>query len=100
VLWARKTGPSTAALVEEIMARRPHPEQGFRSCLGVIRLSERYGTGRLEAACARAAHVGSHSYRSVQSILQKGLDAKPLPASEPGRAHRDHENLRGPNYYQ
>jgi len=73
VLWARKTGPSTAALVEEIMARRPHPEQGFRSCLGVIRLSERYGTGRLEAACARAAHVGSYSYRSVQSILQKGV---------------------------
>jgi transposase len=100
VSWARKTGPATAALAEEIMAHRPHPEQGFRSCLGIIRLAERYGAPRLEAACARAAHVGSYSYRSVQSILQNGLDAKPLPGTEPGRAHPDHENLRGPGYYQ
>lgn len=98
--WAAKTGPATAALVEEIMARRPHPEQGFRSCIGIIRMGDRYGAARLEAACARAAYAGSYSYRSVQSILSNGLDTKPLPAEEPGRAHPDHENLRGPGYYQ
>lgn len=100
LFWARATGPATAALAEGIMARRAHPEQGFRSCLGIIRLGERYGAGRLEAACARAVSVGSYSYRSVQSILRSGLDAKALPAaSEPERTHPDHENLRGAGYY-
>jgi len=98
--WAAKTGPATAALVEEMMARRPHPEQGFRSCIGIIALSDRYGADRLEAACARAGHAGSYSYRSVQSILRNNLDTKALPASEPGRAGPTHENLRGPGYYQ
>lgn len=61
VSWATRTGPATAALAEEIMGRRPHPEQGFRSCLGIIRLGQRYGAARFEAACARAAHIGSYS---------------------------------------
>ena len=72
--WAAKTGPATAALCRAIMAARPHPELGFRSCLGVLRLGDRYGPERLEAACARALAIGACSYRSVRSILERGLD--------------------------
>ena len=100
VAWAAKTGPATAKLTEVIMAARRHPEQGFRSCLGIMRLADRYSPERVEAACERALAVRAHSYRSVESILRTGLDRQPLPADGPGRAHHDHHNLRGPDYYQ
>jgi transposase len=99
IAWAEKTGPSTAKLAEQIMASRPHPEQGFRSCLGIVRLAKRYGDARLEAACTRALAVRSYSYRSVESILSNGLDNKPLPAPQPLRAHPRHDNVRGSDYY-
>ena len=100
IAWAAKTGPATAKLTEAIMAARRHPEQGFRSCLGIVRLGDRYGAERLEAACERALAVRAHSYRSVESILRTGLDRQPLPADGPERAHPDHDNVRGPDYYQ
>jgi transposase len=100
VAWAEATGPSTATLVGEAMARRPHPEQGFRSCLGIIRLGKRHGAGRLEAACARALSAHAYSYKSVESILKLGLDAKPLAGSEKTRSHPDHDNVRGADYYR
>src|SRR5690606_9905914 len=62
--WAQQTGPSTAALVEAIMKERRHPEQGYRSCLGILRLGKTYGADRLEAACARAVAVRARTYRS------------------------------------
>ena len=99
VAWAQKTGPATAALCEAILASKPHPEQGYRSCLGIIRLSGRYGTERLEAACARALSARALSYRSVESILRHGLESQALAAA-PARAHRRHQNLRGPTYYR
>ena len=101
VSWAEKTGPETAALVKGVMESRPHPEQGYRTCLGIIRLGKRYGERRLEAACQRAMTVRAMSYRSVESILKNGLDHKPLP-ERGGRPvdRRQHENLRGPDYYQ
>ncbi|MDQ6783529.1 MAG: IS21 family transposase [Actinomycetota bacterium] len=98
--WAAKTGPATAKLTEEIMAARPHPEQGFRSCLGIVRLGDRYGTERLEAAAERALSVRAHSYRSVESILRTGLDRQPLAPEHPERTHPSHDNVRGPDYYQ
>jgi transposase len=99
IRWAEKTGPSTASLVKEIMERRPHPEQGFRSCLGIIRLGRRYGEERLEAACARALFMKAYSYRSVESILKNNLDGRELPerSSRPSVAH---ENIRGSGYYK
>jgi len=99
IKWAEKTGPSTASLVKEIMERRPHPEQGFRSALGVIRLGRRYGEERLEAACNRALFMKAYSYRSVESILKNNLDGKELPErlSRPSVAH---ENIRGGSYYK
>ena len=100
IAWAQRTGPATAKLCEAVMAARPHPEQGFRSCLGIVRLGDRYRAERLEAACERALAVRAHSYRSVESILRAGLDRQPLPADGPARAHPSHDNVRGPGYYQ
>lgn len=100
VAWAAQAGPATARLAEAIMAARPHPEQGFRSCLGIIRLGERYGTDRLEAACTRALAVRALGYRSVESILRAGLDRQPLAPERPAPPHPAHDNLRGPDYYR
>ena len=100
IAWAAKTGPATARLTEAILAARRHPEQGFRSCLGIVRLGNRYGAERVEAACARALAVRAHSYRSVESILRAGLDRQPLPVEAPPRTHPGHDNVRGPGYYQ
>jgi transposase len=100
VAWAERSGPATGALVTEIMASRPHPEQGFRSCLGIMRLGRRYGDERLEAACARALAIRGLSYRSVESILKAGLDGVPLPGAEPVTSIGGHANVRGPAYYE
>lgn len=100
ISWAKQTGPATAALVEAILSSRPHPEQGFRSALGIIRLGETHGTGRVEAACARALHLRSYSYRSVASILEHRLDEQPLPETRTLPPHPLHHNVRGPAYYR
>ena len=97
--WAAKNGPATGSFIEALMASRPHPEQGYRSALGVLRLEKKYGATRLEDACARALALRALSYKSVASILQHGLDQQPL-RREPPRARVTHHNLRGPNYYQ
>lgn len=97
--WAAKTGPSCAALARKIMDSRPHPELGFRSCQGLISLGRKYGEARLEAACVRALGSGASSYRSVKSILERGLDSVPLPAPPPPPPVTDHDNVRGADYY-
>ena len=97
--WAARTGPATAALATAIMASRPHPALGFRSCLGVLRLEGKYGAARLEAACARALEAGGRSYASVRSILERGLDALPAGSSAAPPPELTHANLRGPGYY-
>ena len=99
VRWAEKTGPSTGALVKEIMERRPHPEQGFRSSLGIMRLGRRFGSDRLEAACTRALFMKAYSYKSVESILKNNLDGKELPVRLTGPSVT-HENIRGNTYYR
>jgi transposase len=101
ITWAQTIGVHTAALVEAILADRPHPEQGYRSCLGILRLAKRYGPARVEAACARAGAVGARSYRHVDSILKHGLDHVALTAAAPSEARAlVHEHVRGPQYYQ
>jgi transposase len=100
VSWAQKTGPATAQLTEGIMKSRPHPEQGYRSCLGIMRLSKRFGDARLEAACKRALSVRAFSYRSVESILKNGLDRQPLPEQAAPTRHRPHANVRGATHYK
>jgi transposase len=98
VHWAEKNGPATGEFIDQLLLSRPHPEQGFRSALGVMSLAKKYGPHRLEAACARALLLRSFSYSSVTSILKHGLDQRPL-ATGSTRAHPVHSNIRGPNYY-
>lgn len=98
--WARKSGPQTANLCEAILNERRHPEQGYRSCLGILRLGKKYGPERLEAACARAVAVGARSYRHVESILSHGLDQLEPQENAETRSPRKHENVRGSEYYQ
>jgi len=100
VRWAEEAGPKTAALVTAVLEGRPHPEQGYRSCLGIMRLGRQYGDDRLEAACTRALAASAHSYRSLESILRTGLDRQPLPEATTLVIPRQHENLRGPDYYR
>ncbi len=101
IAWGATVGPQTAALVEAILASRPHPEQGYRSCLGILRLARRDGPVRLEAACARALAVGARSYRHVDAILKHGLDRAPLPETGSASTARPvvHDQVRGPAYY-
>lgn len=100
VAWAKHTGPATAELVDAIMASRHHPEQGFRSCFGIMRLANQHGIERMEAAATRALQARALSYKSVESILRHKLDAQPLPAPRITRPHPTHDNLRGPSYYR
>ncbi len=100
VRWAEGTGPKTAALVSAVLEGRPHPEQGYRSCLGIMRLGKHYGDERLEAACSRALAIRGLSYRSVESILKTGLDQQPLPEAPTPVTARSHEFVRGPDYYR
>jgi transposase len=98
--WGESVGPKTGALVQSILEHRPHPEQGYRSCLGILRLSKRYGKERLEAACERALEVRARSYRHVESILKHGLDRLPKKSAPKQRAlPLLHENVRGGDYY-
>lgn len=96
--WAGKIGPQCALVVQNVMAARPHPEQGFRSCLGIIRLAKAHGEARLEAACRRALHFGTLSYRSIESILDKRLEAQPLQGDLTCTSPA-HENVRGQEYF-
>ena len=99
--WAKTVGPKTKNLVAEILNSRPHPEQGYRTCLGILRLGRKFGEPRLEAASARALSAGARSYRHVASILKNGLDRMPIAKTKPKAAPPvDHENVRGEDYYQ
>jgi len=98
--WAATTGPATAKLVETILASKPHPEAGYRSCLGVIRLGKTYSLQRLEAAARRALHLRACSYPSIKSILACGLDRQPLPQeAAPSAPPIQHPNIRGAGYF-
>ena len=100
IRWGATVGPQTAALVEQILASRPHPEQGYRSCLGLLRLTKQYGPDRVEAASGRAVVVGARSYRHVEAMLKHGLDRLPLDTTDASSPRPGHANVRGPAYYQ
>ena len=95
---AEAVGPDTAVLADVILRSRPHPEQGFRSCIGILGLVQRFGAGRVEIACARALALGTRSYSSVAAILKNAQDRTPnsVPTDAPLLIH---ENIRGPGYY-
>jgi transposase len=93
---ATAIGDDAKALVEVILRSRPHPEQGFRSCIGILRLSKRHGAERVDAACARALALGTRSYGSVWAILKNAQEKQAAPGDPPSLFH---ENIRGPGYY-
>jgi transposase len=99
--WAAKNGPHTEKIVDRIMQSRPHPEQGFRSALGIIRLCDHYGSERVEKACERALRIKGYAYKCVNSILKNGFDQQPLLFDQaPESAPLSHGNIRGKRYYK
>ncbi len=96
---AASIGPAAVALFEAIMKAKPHPEQGFRSCLGIISLVKMHGPGRVEAACRRGNHIGTTTYGSVASILKHGLDRAFAQEATPDDPPLRHGNIRGSGYY-
>lgn len=96
--WAGTMGKATRKVAEAIITGREHPEQGYRSCLGILRLGKLYGKDRLESACGRALAIGSARYKSIRSILENGLDRETVPESKPTQGIV-HANLRGAGYY-
>jgi len=98
--WAKQIGPATEAVVKRQFQDLPHPEHGYRRCLGLLNHARRYGKTRLEAACERALAIHSPNYRSVSSILKQGLDRQSLPEDEPAQGELPlHANVRGSDYY-
>jgi transposase len=92
--WAATIGPQAKCLIEKIMHKQHHPEQGYRSCFGILRLAKSFGNERLNAACVRALAINAYSFKSVNSILKAGLDNRPLP-EKPRQLTLIHENIRG-----
>jgi len=91
-------GIKTGELIEYILNDRKYPPQGYRSCLGILRLAKNYPPARLEGACARALAIGGHSFKSVDAILKSGLDQQPL-LKKPKQITIVHENIRGGEYF-
>lgn len=103
--WAEKIGPQTTAVVNYQLTSRTHPEHGYRACLGLLKLAKQYSEARLESACLRALSIQAPNYKNIASILKKGLDKVPLDLPEENGQHPtelplQHDNIRGPNYYQ
>jgi transposase len=99
IAWAEQTGPATGRFVAGLLERRPHPEQGYRACLGLMRLGREHGANRLEAAGARAEQLRSYRFRTVEHILKSQQDRLPLD-EPPGRPALTHENVRGATSYE
>lgn len=98
--WAAKVGPKCAQAVERLLESKPHPEQGYRACLGIMRLARQYGAERLESACDRAVRLDACNYRSLKSMLATSVDRQPLPGPERLPPAVAHDNLRGREYYR
>lgn len=99
ITWGSSVGPATGELVKRLLMEKRHPEQGYRACLGLMRLTHTVGRERMEAACTRALAIGAHRYRSVASILEKGLDRQPVAPAQAELPLPSHANVRGPDYY-
>jgi transposase len=96
---AQQTGPYTGQLVEAILAAKRHPEMGYRSCLGILRLAKTYPAERMEAAARRALRARAYNFQSMDSILKNQLDRLPLPGDPPAQPTVEHDNIRGADYF-
>jgi transposase len=99
----QQVGRSTGQLVEAILAAKRHPEQGYRSCLGILRLAKTYPAERMEAAARRCLRARAYNFQSMDSILKNQLDRLPGPEGAPGdppvRSAVEHDNIRGAGYF-
>ena len=101
VSWAKEeAGPAAAEVAGRIMLSKSHPQLGFKAVLGIIDLGRRYGKDRLERACKRALGLKSPTYQTVKSTLKNGLDERALSSEVSAPIVSDHENIRGPSYFQ
>lgn len=100
VHWAETIAPNRARRFERIMNDKPHPEMGYRGCLGIIRLAGKYSAQRVEAAAQHALLTGACRYKSVESILRNSLDQAPRPAAPPSATTPSHDNIRGSEYFE
>ncbi len=98
IQWGESIGANTGAIVEHLLRSKPHPEQGYRACLGLLALAREYGEQRLEAASALARRLGSPTRKSVKSILESGRDRRAITSELPLELPA-HDNVRGPDYY-
>ena len=96
---AQQTGPCTGQLAEAILAAKRHPEMGYRSCLGILRLAKTYPAERMEAAARRCLRARAYNFQSMDSILKNQLDRLPLPGDPPVQAAVEHDNIRGADYF-
>ena len=99
IQWGESIGVNAGAVVEHLLRSKPHPEQGYRACLGLLALAREYGEGRLEAASALARRLGSPTRKSVKSILESGRDRRSATSEPLGLDLPAHGNVRGPGYY-
>lgn len=97
-LWGQKIGVNTKALMDAIMEHKTHPEHAFRVCLGIIRLARVYSPERVEMACKKAIDIGAYNYRSIKSLLDRGLEN--MSVREEERVFPIHSNIRGNGYYR
>lgn len=97
--WGAKIGKSTEQVITAMLDKKDHPEQAYRTCLGLLNLSKQYTSPRLEAACLRALHIKAPHLKNIKSILESNMDQLPLPLSTTETTTGDHHNLRGANYY-
>jgi transposase len=97
--WGETVGSATAEVIRTILASRPHPEMGYRACLGILRLAKTYSNERLEAASQRALQLQACSYTSLRSILKRSLDRQTTLDPDSGKSGPRHENVRGADYY-
>jgi len=100
VHWAQSVGPHTACLIARILEDKPHPEMGYRGCLGVMRLAKQYSPARMEAAAERALLTGACRYQSVKSILKNSLDTLPVGTDTSTPTPSSHAYVRGSEYFQ
>jgi len=99
IQWGTSIGANTAGIVEHLLRTKPHPEQGYRACLGLLALTREYGESRLESASTLALRLASPTRKSVVSILQSGRDLQPATAEPAPQELPAHTNVRGPGYY-
>jgi transposase len=99
ITWAAVIGPECQAYIIKILDKKQHPEQSYKSCLGILHLTKKVGNVRLNNACRRALDYGAYNYNMIQRILDKGWDAIQEPAAEDIQVP-NHANIRGGDYYK